>query len=417
MPRPLGPGRVAVTALLVLAGMAVCLTRTSGPGPFNSIWAEDAKFFMTDALNKHAWAAAATPFAGYYHLLPRLLTGVAKPFGVAWMPAVMTVEAALVVCVLALCVYVASGRHLPGVLPRLLVSVPLVAGPIYGSVPNNVATLQFSLVYAAFWMLLWNPVRRGARCVAVVVLVAAACSTILTVVLVPLAVLRLYACRDRYSGLAVGAFLLGVCQQVVPHVLGLTPRDVSHPRYDPVWASYEYATWALPRQVVGQTWSQAGTSGTHLRAIVATWALLGCVVFVALARFSRPDWLLAGVASASSVLMFTFAIMMHGSPQYRYALTSGLLLLVALAALVQPRPERFASGAALPIGALLCLFAVVGAANLRLDDYRDHTDPWNRLVSAARAQCRTERERGSVTIFTAPDGPWYAVVPCRYLDR
>jgi hypothetical protein len=425
--RPVGAVRALVAAVLVLGGTAVSLARTGGAGPFNSIWAEDATNFLSDSLDKHVWTAVFTPFNGYYHLLPRLLTGAAKEFGVAWMPAVMSVEAALVISLLALTVYLAGGSHLSGVVPRLLVCLPLVAGPIYGSVPNNVATLQFSLIYGGFWMLLWTPARWVARLVAVAVLFATAASTILAVVLVPLALLRLYARRDRWSVLAAGGFLAVLCLQVVPQVLGLNPRgDISHPRFQPLWALREYVGWALPREVVGQHWS--GLSGltplgqrtaagdiTYTAAILIGWAVLLCALLAALTRLTRPDWRLAGVAFASSVFTFVVAVMLHGSVQYRYALSSGLILLVALAAMLRPRPDRPAVRASVPVAVLLALSVAVGVANLRYPDFRDHSYPWNDLVRQATAQCRTHPHHAPVVTLTGRVGPWHAVLPCRYL--
>jgi hypothetical protein len=339
----------------------------------------------------------------------------------------MTIEAALVVSVLALAVFVASGTHLGGVVPRLLVCVPLVAGPIYGSVPNNVATLQFSLIYGAFWMLLWTPTRRAARLVSVAILLATAASAILAVILVPLALLRVYARRDRFSLVACSGFLVVLCAQVIPNVLGVNERgDVSHPRFNPVWALHEYVVWAFPRAVLGQRWSGVQgltpdgvllTTGniTHRWAIAAAWLVLVCAVLAAVARLTRPDWLLAVVGFGFSVLMFTVALMLHGSVQYRYALSSGLILLVCLAALLRPRPDRPKPRASAPAAAVLVLFLAVGLANYRYRDFRDFTYPWNDLVQKATAQCVAHPHRPPVTVYTGKIGPWWAVIPCHYL--
>jgi hypothetical protein len=425
--RPVGPVRVAVATVCVLAGTAVALARTGGAGPFNSIWAEDATFLLSDSLNKHIWSAVLTPFGGYFYVLPRLLTAVAKLFGVAWMPAVMTIEAALVVSVLALIVYVASGTHLQSVAPRLLVCLPLIAGPIYGSVPNNLATLQFPLLYAAFWVLLWMPARRSAQVVAVAVLVAAGSSTILGVVLLPVAALRLYARRDRFTMVAFGMYLLTVFFQVIPHELGLTSRgDLSEPRFNPLWALWGYAEVALPREVFGEAWAGAygmtayGTTAptgnvTYPWAIVLSWVVVLAVVAVALAGLTRPDWLLAGVGFGFSVFVFCVASMLHGKWQPRYELCSGLILLVALAALARPRPDRPALRGSVPIAALLALFLVVGVANLRDKDFRNHSYPWNGLIRTATAKCAANPQRGHVVMLTGRVGSWHAVLPCRYL--
>src|SRR5205823_6862712 len=142
------------------------------------------------------------------------------------------------------------------------------------------------------------PARRGARLVAAGVLVAAAGSAILAVILVPLAVLRVHARRDRTTLATAGAFLVVLAGQVIPNVLGINPRgDISHPRFNPVWALGEYATWALPRQILGQRWSgvpsltptgQLLPNGniTHPAVTVAAWAVLAAAVVVAALRLT-----------------------------------------------------------------------------------------------------------------------------------
>lgn len=407
-------GRVLAAIVAVVAGTGISLFRTNGEGPFNSIWAEDGTNFLTDALNKSVWDTFTTPINGAYYLLPRLLTEVAKPFGVAWMPAVMSIEAALVTAVLALLVYLASAVHLGSVLPRLVVTLPVVAGAIYGSVPNNVATLQFPMLYAAFWMVLWVPVRRAGQIAALAVLFFTATTTMLSVLLIPLVLLRLYVRRDRSSTLLAVTYLVGVALQVVPHLLGLSPRgNISHPNTDPTWALEKYSTWALPREIWGQVWVQAHHG---LLIILAAWAVVLLALAAALVRWTAPNWLLAGVAAAHSVLIFCFAIMSHGSAQLRYVLASGLTLIVALAALLRPRSGRRIFDLT-PIVALLALVVVVAGVNLRTDDYRGRALPWDQLIRSATHECETAPPASGWIKFktTPPQFPWNARIPCRML--
>src|SRR6266516_3366799 len=61
----------------VLAGTVIVVLRQPGAGALDTVWAEDGTVFLADAVNRSPLDALATSYAGYYHLLPRLLAQVA----------------------------------------------------------------------------------------------------------------------------------------------------------------------------------------------------------------------------------------------------------------------------------------------------------------------------------------------------
>src|SRR5687767_10461650 len=73
-------GAIAAGAITVLVATALSLSRTRGPGALNSIWAEDGRNFLADALNLSVVDALTAPFNGYWHTGPRILAEVASRF-------------------------------------------------------------------------------------------------------------------------------------------------------------------------------------------------------------------------------------------------------------------------------------------------------------------------------------------------
>ena len=63
--------QVLAGVLFVVAGAAVSLARTSGPGALNSTWIEDAGNFLQDALHQSVLTTLTTQMNGYYDVVPR----------------------------------------------------------------------------------------------------------------------------------------------------------------------------------------------------------------------------------------------------------------------------------------------------------------------------------------------------------
>jgi hypothetical protein len=425
--------RVALGVLAVVVGAGVSLGRIGGPGPFNSIFAEDGDRFLNDALNYGPLHAIFTPFNGYYHIGPRLLAEVASQAPLAWAPAVLSVEAALATSLIALAVYVTSAAHLPSTATRLLVAVPVVAMPVAenaaATATNNVATLQFFALYGAFWMLLWNPRSRLARLVAVGTVAITAGSTLLAAMLVPLALIRLYALRRKVDLALVAVLVAGATTHLTALELGLTARpSFMRPLWDPLWVADAYARWALPHQLFGYRWSGlpiiAGYHHKYLLGALA-WLVLAGILAFALYRHHKAvtdrltgtdsgwgtsAWKLAAVAAVFNVWLLGFQIMSSGRAEERYAITPGLLFLVVMAALLRPSGTR-RSGVAL--GGYAVLLAVVVAVNYRVPDSGRTTGPaWDAELRVATNECVADPSLREVIIHQNPGGAWWVRMAC-----
>lgn len=415
---------VALSALAVVVATAVSLTRQAGPGALDSVWAEDGKNFLTDALNRSPIDAILTPFNGYFHLLPRLLVETTAFFPLEWAAAVMSATAALTCAVLATVVYHAAGAHVRSRLVRLLVSVPLVVAPVGqggfdgngGSVINGLATLQFPLMYTVFWLLLWMPARRLVRILAVAVVLVAALSSPLPVIYLPLVGVRLFVRHDGTGWAMLASLLAGAAVQFGGLVLGLTTRsEIGQTRPDPVWIATEYVRWVVPNALLGERWwaDTLAHPTRQLALVVAAWIIVATAVAAALMKVARPNWHLAGVAFGASLAVTGVQLGSLGAVADRYLFVPSLLLTAALALLLVPaRPDWTVR---LPALALAGVLALVCGVNWQVPNHRALTKSWHDVVAEAHAKC-VDSGSSRVTVPThGSNGYWTVSIPCRKL--
>jgi hypothetical protein len=405
---------LAVAALV--AGTGVSLLRHPGGVALDTIWAEDGTVFLADAADGAPLAAVGSSYAGYFHLVPRLLGALAANFPAPAAAAVLAISAAVVTSALAILVYLAAAGHLRSPLARLLVSAPVVVAPLaQHEVPNSIANLHWPLLYATFWVLLWTPPGRAGRVVAPTVVALTALSDILVVGLLPLAAIRWLVRRDRYSGLLGGVLLAGTAVQVGGLFTGASSRGLS---LDPVQPVSGYLLRAVPATLLGERWLPADALATgRLLAVAASWLLIVAVVLVAARRLTCPGWPLAIAAALHSGVLYVLPVMLSGVAPQRYALAPALLLIVALVSLLQPGgpdpPRRYRN--LLVSFAVLC--AAVWAVNLQVDTDRADGPTWTGELDTARAEC-TRLAPATVDVPITPADPaWNATLTCDYLLR
>jgi hypothetical protein len=428
--RPLGSRRLgwpaaAMGALAVLVGAAVSLLRQPGAGALDTVWAEDGGIFLTDAVGSGP-SALTKSYAGYYHLVPRLLASLATLAPPGAVSAVLAVQAALGTALVAVLVYVASGAHLTSQPARVAASAIVVVAPLaQDDALNSIANLHWYGLYAMFWMLLWSPRGRAGRVVSAVAVALVAASDILVLAFVPLALVRAVrrrpdGQRDRH-GLVLAVLLgIGLALQFAGLLFGSSSRNLSP---NPVKPLIGYLIRVAPSPIIGQRW--LGTGEVHTRWLVlagVAWLVLAAVAVVAWLRPAwsgpvRPGWALAITALLHSVALYILPVLLSGVATTRYALAPAMLLVTALVALLQPEPGR----RPVALYALLTLLAVICAVNLRLDNTRADGPRWGVELDRARASCATPVPPGpSVPAVDVPIPPvneqhWRARLSCRYV--
>src|SRR5262245_34526543 len=83
---PVGSRKIALAMACVAVASVISLSRTVGAGSLNTLWIEDAKFLLDQALNNSFRTALSAPISSYYQEPARLLTAIAVQFPLAWAP-------------------------------------------------------------------------------------------------------------------------------------------------------------------------------------------------------------------------------------------------------------------------------------------------------------------------------------------
>lgn len=432
--RPVTLKRALAAAVVVVAGMAASLSRTGGAGALNSTWIEDSKQFLTSALLDPLPQPVLTPFSGYLHVGPRLLTEIAVLFPVRWAAPVQTLLAVGMLAVFAAVAYLGSGAFFSRAWQRLLLAAPVMMLPVgHTQSDNDVATLQFPSLYAMFWLLMWRPRSRVAQVGAVLLAAYVTSSTILALVLLPLLVFRLFTVRDWTTRAIALGYASGAGLQVFYQLTGRATRSgIGHPTSDVVWLLHAYVTRAVPRSILGEAWlGGPGTDYTgapiplhtpnhalHVALIGLAWLIVLAAVALAALRFTRPHWPLAVLAGGASVTIFVLQVANMGTVQPRYVIAPALLLYVMLAALLRPRerdkPETGPSRrlvTAVPLLVLTLVLATACAANWRVDNARARSLAWDQIIEQGRGACATQ----NITTYSYWYTWWYVYIPCRKL--
>jgi hypothetical protein len=390
--------------------------------------AEDGGIFYTDALNRPLLDTIARPYEGYLHVVPRLLAEVAEPFPVAWAAVLLNVGAALVVAALARYVWSAAAGVLPSRWGRGLLVTTMIVLPAAGFEVNaSVNNLHWYLDFACFWVFLAPERNRRMVLAGSLVAAAAALSDPLTVLLVPLAVYRLWRgwrpprnVRALIVPLVFGVclavqLLYGVAERAPQSFVEVDPRDLPGTYGLRVAGSLLIGDQFLPDLFRRYGLVVAyGCLAVALAAVTA--ALLALrgrrrlaagVVFVYSAGYLAIPLLIRG----TSIFLNRQRVTLEGS---RYMLVPALLLLAGvLIAVFDPaaRPRRV-----LPV-ALTVLLGTVLALSFRMDSIRSGGPDWPDGVRAAQQRCLHSGgdEPGSGTSARNPwattVGPGQVVIP------
>lgn len=418
-PTPADPGPVGAAdtvrgrvrrATLVLAalagGTALSLGRQLGEAPLDKIWGEDGQIFLQQALWRGPVDAFLQSYNGYLHAVPRLL---AEPVALAplpWAAALLALEAALATAAVAVLVYVVSGQHITSRPVRTVLAAGVVLLPIAGhSNVNNIAYLHWLLLYASFWLLLWDPPTRAASVGATLFVLLTVLSNPLTVLLLPVGAYTALRRRSLSAVTMTATLVVGFAVQMVVADGGrsLTPR--SSPAQVVGW----YVAQVVAGAFVGR---RAGLWNTPTVQVVALVAIV-VVVGVPLLRAAAPRRAALGLALASSGLLAAAPLSVVGAGT-RYVIAPILLVYAATALAVDGLPT--ATPRRLLAAGLAVVAAVTWTAGYPAATYRTAGPRWS---AELRRACPGPAERAAVPI--TPVGTptrWTVSVPCRELaDR
>lgn len=360
----------ALAAVVVVGGVTASLAWWRlGPVTRGTVWAEDGGIFLRERIALGPVDSLLHPYAGYLHLVPRLLVDLAWSLPVADYARVLSAAACLVVGVLAAAVFVCARdvvpawpfRALLALLPALL---PLAPYEISG----NAANLHWFMLFAAPWLFAYRA-RTWWGAVGVAVLTVAVVGTELQAVLfLPFLLLawvpprpegtRADDAADTGDAVAAGATvrsrsralpvtvvaLVGGAAQVVAALTGRRTSAPGSPAFpdvvagwllQPVAGLWNPDVGAAVRTVVTHGWAVVLVPAGFLVAVLVAAVVVGGWrarwFVVALTAASGGVWWAALLANGGAAQAWAHPVIaLAAVPPQRYAAASGLLLLAAL---------------------------------------------------------------------------------------
>ncbi|MBD7920219.1 hypothetical protein H9657_18255 [Cellulomonas sp. Sa3CUA2] len=220
--------RLLMAAILVV-GTVVSVLRVPRPH-LDVVWAEDAHIFLLEAIEQGPWAVLLEGYAGYQHLVPRLVVALTSSWlpteyyaiGVFWICALLTALAAVAVFVLS--------RDLVDWIPARLglaavtLLLPLAAQEVLG----NLADIHSYCMWLVPWLVLATPRTRRAGWGWAVVMLLCAMTEVQAVIFLALVPFRLRA-RDRFIRPVLGALVVGAAAQLWTTVTDPRPSTAAWP--------------------------------------------------------------------------------------------------------------------------------------------------------------------------------------------
>ena len=420
-PAPKGGRRLALClyplAFVVLT--VVALLRQAGVDATNSIWAEDGALFYRDALSIPGPSNLVQTYNGYVQLLPRLLFEGIRYVPVADAAFVISVTGAAFVAALGLVVFRSSAgfvhsRFIRGLLVAAIVLLPVAPGEVL----NNVVNVQWWLIFASFWVLLWRPRSWPGRVTGGAVCFFAAASNPIMVLLLPVAGLRLVALRRRSEHVATAGLALGLVFQ-----LGVVVTSHVSSAYQLGGSGQAFAKAFGVRVGLSLVAGVRGSDNLWSAHPLLSWTL-GLGVFavfavLALAQRGRQLRLFIWLALGESVLLFVVPVFLRDAvgtlvaepveATSRWQVVPELLIISAIlvAADVFSRRKR---GAPWIIVLVVVILAPAWVVDFRMPNPRIDGPRWSHQVAVASRECQ-RHHRSQVALQISPPG-WSMVLPC-----
>lgn len=412
-PPVVAPRTVLLVFAALVAGTIVGLLRQTGGGALDTLYAEDGQIFLAEALRRSTLGALTSSYMGYFHLFPRLLAELATAVPLSKAAAILAVASSAAVAALALVVYRASTPHIPTPPVRAVLASAMVLLPVaQEEVFNNAANIHWFMIFAAAWVLLWNPRARWELAVGAVVLVVAGLSDPLTALLAPLALCRLVTLRTWRSHVLTGAFAIGVGGQLLAIAVSGAERTGLSPSVNVVKAAGQYVAYVVGRGTFGMRLLGDPEGGRETLIAMVALVLVGAVAAAFVVRFGALPSPVALVLLAGSGIYYLATVLLTGISPPRYTVIPILLLFSAVACLIGRLLADEAGGVARATAVVVgFVVAVTWTTNYRVDNRRSTGRQWDVELTRARGTCDGSSGR-SVRVPISPPG-WYVDVPCR----
>lgn len=404
---------------LIFLCTVLSLTRQSGVGALDTLWAEDGTIFLQQALEDASPRTWIESYAGYAHIVPRMLASVAASVPLEWAPIVLSGGAALVAGLLALVTYCAFAGHVQGA-GRAVLAIAVVLLPAAGvEVMNASANIHWYLLFVASWAAVWRPTSRWGVSVACAVLFLTAGSDPFAALLVPV-VLWVVVTERRAADLArLFALIIGLLLQAVAIIYFNEVERPLNPFGTPIASLLSwYGFHVLMASVFGFSIRDAliETIGVAASAGLAV-AVLAYLLFPA-ARLARHKRAVPIVLVSLHLGMYFAPVALSGWSPPRYSVTPILLLYSLIAWGCYGAHERIRRAIAMVI------LAAIVIADFSPQNERARGPAWSEELARGELECSSE-SADVVTITVPPGRPgdtaetadqlWTVLMPCSRL--
>lgn len=411
--------------MLVVGVVLVLLQLLRQPGiqSWNSVWQEDGAIFLTDALDESFPETLVSPYNGYLHVIARLIAGITVLFPIDAAALLLSLGSAIVVTLVAFYVYFASQRVFATRWASLLAGLVVVLLPAAGYETNaNVANLHWYLIYALFWVLMSPPRTKGETWVAAIVTALAVLSDPLTVILLPLLVLRLREDRSRAALVVPVVYAVTLAVQLALGVLSdpgarNAPSDLLD--LPGIFGLRVAGSFLVGDLFLDDFWKPIGAPF----AVVSALLVLGFLAF-AWWRSERRTRIFVILALGLSFAYLTIPLMLRGTESFlsreqfnlngsRYVLLPILFLFVSVVAVLDDRSAAFRGDARRNLQIAFTVgFAALVLTNFNIFSVRTAGPRWSDGLATARQACDEGGGRrpgsppqvGSTSERTLPEG-------------
>jgi hypothetical protein len=433
------PADIAVSVGLVIVGTLVCWIRLPASAQ-NTLWAEDARRFLNDAVHLGPLPALFTPYAGYLHTVPRTIAGVTVQFvPVDYWANAMALGACLVAAGVAALVYILSREIVPWLPARIALAAITLLDPLAPhEVLGNTANLHWYFLWLTPWLLLYRPRSRAGSWLLAVVALLAALTEIQMVLFLPLVLWRF---RDGRRLPVRALYVVGVVAQLATTILW--------PRGLPVVPAIGLPSLAYGYLINAVMSIWLPTSADIGRVIVPMGPAAGVILMVpflvaAIWGFRRGSGIqrtMIAMLLVGSMALYAIAVEVSPGAFYDYARMSSsqlgnpwlarygvvpsmmLLALVPVALSTRSRaaaqrrfpPDRRSLRAAVPWVALALTGVLMLAQFVPSGTRRSGGPLWEPQVTAQREKCEARSPSTREPLAGAPASAWIVYVPCRIL--
>jgi hypothetical protein len=402
--------------VMFVVGAVVCIFRVPSDLRF-LLWAEDGNTFLAQAYERGGVNVIFTPYAGYMHLVPRLSAWLVRsvvPFVDSGIG--MAVLAALVSSACAIAAFHWSRAWLStpaaGVLWAFTLLIPAAALEL----GLNVADSHWWLMFAAFWALMSRDRGRVSTTLAAVTVCAAALSDPLSVVLLPLAIVRLIGWTSWRVGVITGAFAIGLIVQLF--VASGTERHTAVQQITlPDLINQAIYQLGFSTVVGGALGDRLALDHPSRAYWIGVFVLVATTVGAVLVARKRPIAAIALIHGFAFYAVIQYLVWpttrLPGAPTgpltwgQRYAFDALLLIGVAVIAIADAiaLPGRYRAWRVGVAGAMAALLLWAGVVQFQTSAWRQHLPDLADQLPKAVSAC----ESGAVTSY-----PFYILPTERY---